>query len=135
MSACISYMHHVGVISFMTSTISLKNGSVMGHRLNHCVFCRLVQPSGQGNSPVCDSGGSPAVNSSPIPGRLAKCSSTGLHGNLTDVSPGGGNSMLEVGPKTLFFIVILSTMILFSTPSLSQQKVGSDSELLGDCAK
>ena len=43
--------------------------------------------------------------------------------------------MLEAGPKTLFFIMILSTMILFSTPSLSQQKVGSDSELLGDCAK
>ena len=43
--------------------------------------------------------------------------------------------MLEAGPKTLFFIVSLSTLILFSTPSLSRQKVGSDDEQLGDCAK
>ena len=91
----------------------------MGQRSNHCAFLRLVQPSGWGSCLVCDSGGSPAVNGSPIPGRFAKCSGTGLHGNLTDVSPGGGNSMLEVGLEGLFFIVSLSTAILFSTPSLS----------------
>ena len=91
----------------------------MGQRLNHCAFLRLVQPSGWGSCLVCDSGESPAVNGSPIPGRFAKCSGTGLYGNPTDVSPGGGNSTLEVGPEGLFFMVSLSTMILFNTPSLS----------------
>ena len=43
--------------------------------------------------------------------------------------------MLEAGPEALFFIAMWSTTILFSTPSLSQQKVGSDSEQLGNCAK
>ena len=135
MIACMSHMRHVGAISFMTSTVSLKNGSVMGQRSNHCTFLRLVQPSGRGSCPVCDSGGSPAVNGSPIPERFAKCSGNGLHRNPTDVSPGGGNSTLEVGPEGLFFIMSLSTAILFSTPSLSQQRVGSVNELLGDCAK
>ena len=119
MIVCISHMRDVGVISFTTSTVSLKNGSVMGQRSNHCVFLRLVQPSGQGSCPVCDSGGSPAVNGSPIPRRFAKCSGTGLHGNPTDVSPGGGNSILEAGPEGLFFIASLSTAILYNTPSLS----------------
>ena len=128
MIACISHMCHAGVFSFMTSTISLKNGSVMGQRSNHCAFLRLVQPSGQGSCLVCDSGGSPTVNGSPIPRRFAKCSGTGLHGNPTDVSPGGGNSILKAGPKGLFFIMSLSTMILFNTPSLSQQRVGSVNE-------
>ena len=127
-------MRHMGVISFMTSTVSLKNGSVMGQRLNHCTFLRLVWLSGQGSYPVCDSSGSPAVNGSPIPRRFAKCSGTGLHRNPIDVSPGGGNSMLEAGPETLFFIANLSTAILFSTPSLSRQRVGSDKEWLGNCA-
>ena len=36
--------------------------------------------------------------------------------------------MLEAVPETLFFIVSLSTAILFSTPSLSQQRAGSDKE-------
>ena len=121
-------VRHLGAISFTTSTISLKNRSVMGQRLNHCTFLRLVQLSGQGSCLVCDSGGSPAVNSSPIPGRFAKCSGTGLHRNLTDVSPKGGNSMLKVGPKGLFFITSLSTTILFSTPSLSRRRVGSVKE-------
>ena len=84
---------------------------------------------------VCDSGGSPAVNGSLIPGKFAKCSGTGLHGNLIDVSPGGGNSILEVGPEGLFFIASLSTAILFSTPSLSQRRAGSVNELLGNHAK
>ena len=135
MIVCISCVRHPGAISFMTSTVSLKNRSVMGQRSNHCAFLRLVQPSGRGSCPVCDSGGSPTVNGSLIPGRFAKCSGTGLHGNPTDVSPGGGNSTLEVGPEGLFFIVSLSTAILFSTPSLSQQRAGSVNELLGDCAK
>ena len=113
-------MHHAGAISFTTSTISLKNGLVMGQRSNHCAFLRLVQLSGWGSCPVCDSGGSLTVNGSPIPRRFTKCSGTGLHGNPTDLSPGGGNLMLEAGPETLFFIASLSTMILFSTPSLSQ---------------
>ena len=42
MIACISRMCHVGAISFTTSTVSLKNGLVMGQRLNHCAFLRLV---------------------------------------------------------------------------------------------
>ena len=135
MIACISHVRHAGVISFMTSTISLKNGSVIGQRSNHYAFLRLVRPSGWGSCPVCYSGGSPAVNVSPILGRFAKCSGTGLPRNPTDVSPGGGNSILEVGPEGLFFIMSLSTMILFSTPSLSRQRAGSVNELLGDCAK
>ena len=81
-----------------------------------------------GSCLVCDSSGSPAVNGSLIPGRFAKCFGTGLHGNLTDVSPGGGNSMLEVGLEGLFFIASFSTMILFSTPSPSQRRVGSVKE-------
>ena len=112
-------MHNTEVISFMTSTVSLKNGLVRGQRSNHCTFLRLVQLSGWGSCLVCDGSGSPTVNGSLIPRRFAKCSGTGLHGNLTDVSPRGDNSMLEVGPKGLFFIVSLSTAILFSTPSLS----------------
>ena len=119
MIACISWVRHLGAISFTTSTVSLKNGLVMGQRLNHCAFLRLVRPSGRGSFPVCDSGGSPAVNGSPIPGRFAKCSGTGLHGNPIDVSPGGGNLILEAGPEGLFFIASLSTAILFNTPSLS----------------
>ena len=118
MIACISHVCHAGAISFMTSTVSLKNGLVMGQILNHCACLRLVRPSGQGSCPVCDSGWSPAVKGSLIPGRFAKCSGTGLHGNPTDGSPGGGNSILEVGPEGLFFIASLSTMILFSTPSV-----------------
>ena len=102
-----------------TYILSLKNGSAMGQRLNPCAFLRLVRLSGRGSCPVCDSSGSPIVNGSLIPGRFTKCSGTGLHGNPTDVSPGGGNSTLEVGPKGLFFIASLSTAILFSTPSLS----------------
>ena len=125
MIACISRVHHPGAISFMTSTVSLKNGLVIGQRSNHCAFLRLVRPSGQGSCLVCDSGGSPAVNGSLIPGRLAKCSGTGLHGNPIDVSPGGGNSILEAGPEGLFFITSLSTAILFNTPSLSQWRTGS----------
>ena len=125
MIVCISHVCHMGVISFTTSTVSLKNGSVMGQRSNHCAFLRL---SGWGSFPVCHSGGSPIVKGSPIPGRFAKCFGTGLHGNPTDVSPGGGNSTLEVGPEGLFFIMSLSTMILFSTPSLSQQRAGSVNE-------
>ena len=125
MIACISCMCHVGAMSFTTSTISLKNGSVMGQRLNHCAFLRLVQLSGWGSCLVCDSGGSPTVNGSPIPGRFAKCSGTGLHRNLTDVSPGGGNLILKAGPEGLFFIASLSTAILFNTPSLSQRRAGS----------
>ena len=128
MIACISHVHHMGAISIMTSTISLKNGFVMGQRSNHCAFLRLVRPSGWGSCPVCDNGGSPAVNGSPITGRFAKCSGTGLHGNPIDVSPGGGNSILAAGPKYLSFIVSLSTAILFSTPSLSQQRTGSVNE-------
>ena len=128
MIACISHVCHVGVISFTTSTVSLKNRSVMGQRSNHCAFLRLVQPSGWGSCPVCDSGGSPTVNGSPIPRRFTKCSGTGLHGNPIDVSPGGGNSMLEAGPEGLFFIVSLSTVILFNTPSLSRQRTGSVNE-------
>ena len=96
--ACMSCMHHVGPISFMIITVSLKNRSVMGHRSNHCAFLRLVQPRGLGNCPVCDRGGSPAVNGSLVPGRPTKCSGTGLHRNPTDGSPGRGRSMLgEVG--------------------------------------
>ena len=110
----------MGAISFTTSTVSLKNGSVMGQKLNHCAFLRLVQPSGWGSCPVCDSSGSPAVNGSLIPRRFTKCSGTGLHRNPTDVSPRGGNSTLEVGPEGLFFITSLSTAILFNTPSLFQ---------------
>ena len=106
MIACMSCVHHAGVISFTTSTISLKNRSIMGHRSNHCAFLRLIQPSGHGNCPVCDSGGSPTVNGSPIPGRFTRCSGTGLHGNPTDGSPGGGRLMLGDGPKTLFFITM-----------------------------
>ena len=128
MIACISCMHHVGAISFTTSTVFLKNRLVMGQRLNHCTFLRLVQLSGWGSCLVCDSGGSPTVKGSLIPRRFAKCSGTGLHGNLTDVSPGGGNSMLEVRPEGLFFIASLSTTILFNTPSLSQRRVGSVNE-------
>ena len=63
-------MHHVGAISFMISTVSLKNGSVMGQRLNHCAFLRLVWLRGWGSCPVCDSGGSPTVNGSLIPGKF-----------------------------------------------------------------
>ena len=133
MIACMS--HHVGVISFMTSTVSLKNESIVRHISNHCAFLRLVWPRGWGNCPVCDSSGSPIINGSPSPRRLTKCSSTGLHGNLTDGSPGGGRSMLGDGPKTLFFIAMQPIMILFITPSFSRQKVGSVSELLGDHAK
>ena len=128
MIACISHMRHTGAISFMTSTISIKNGSVMGQRSNHCAFLRLVRPSGRGSCPVCDSGRSPVVKGSLIPGRFAKCSGTGLHRNPTDVSPGGGNSILKVEPEGLFFIMSLSTTILFSTPSLSQQRAGSVNE-------
>ena len=119
MIACISCVHHLGAISFMTSTVSLKNGSVMGQRSNNCAFLRLVQPSGWGSCPVCDSGGSPTVNGSLIPRRFTKCSGIGLHRNPTDVFPGGGNLILEAGPEGLFFIVSLSTAILFNTPSLS----------------
>ena len=128
MIACISRVRHPGAISFMTSTISLKNGLVMGQRSNHCAFLRLVQLSGRGSCLVCDSGGSPAVNGSPIPRRFAKCSGTGLHGNPIDVSPGGGNLILKAGPEGLFFIASLSTMSLFNTPSLSQQRTGSVNE-------
>ena len=32
MIVCISHVCHVGAISFMTSTVSLKNGLVMGQR-------------------------------------------------------------------------------------------------------
>ena len=124
MIACMSHVRHPGAISVTTSTISLKNGSVMGQRLNHCAFLRLVRPSGWGSCLVCDSGGSPTVNGSPIPGRFAKCSGTGLHGNPIDVSPGGGNSILAAGPEYLFFIVSLSTAILFSTLSLSRPGPG-----------
>ena len=42
MIACMSCVHHMGGISFTTSTVSLKNGSIMGHRLNYCAFLRLV---------------------------------------------------------------------------------------------
>ena len=42
MIACISCVCHAGAISFTTSTVSLKNGSVMGQRSNHCPFMRLV---------------------------------------------------------------------------------------------
>ena len=93
MSACISHMHHVEEIAFMILTVSIKNRSVMGHRSNYCAFFRLIWPSGWGNFPVCASGRSPTVNGSPITRRCAKCSGTGLHGNLTDGSPGGGNSL------------------------------------------
>ena len=106
MSACMSHVHHVGAISFTISTIFLKNRSIVGHRSNHCAFFRLVLLSGQGNCLVCDSGGSPAVNGSLLPRRLAKCSSTGLHRNPTDDSPGGGRSVLGDDPKTLFFIMM-----------------------------
>ena len=119
MIACISHVCHTGAISFTISTVSLKNRSVMGQRSNHCAFLRLVQLSRWGSCLVCDSGGSPAVNGSLIPGIFAKCSGTGLHRNPTDVSPGGGNSILEAGPEGLFFIMSLSTTILFNTPSLS----------------
>ena len=111
------------------------NGFVAYCRSNHCAFFRLVQPRGWGNFPVCDSGGSPTVKGSLIPGRFARCSSTSLHGNPTADSPGGGRSMLRDGPKTLFFIAMWSIVILFTTPSLSWQKAGSVSELLGNCAK
>ena len=90
--------------------------------------CLTEWTAGQGSCLVCDSGGSPTVNGSPIPGRFAKCSGTGLHRNPIDVSPGGGNLILEAGPKGLFFIVSLSTVILFNTPSLSQQRTGSVNE-------
>ena len=128
MIVCISQVRHPGVISFTTSTMSLKNGSVMGQRSNHCAFLRLVRPSGRGSCLVSDSGGSPAVSGSPIPRRFAKCSGTGLHGNPIVASPGGGSLILEVGPEGLFFIVSLSTTILFSTPSLSQWRTGSVNE-------
>ena len=59
-------------------------------------------------------------NGSLIPRKFTRCSGTGLHGNPTDGSPGGGRLMLEDGPETLFFITMQSTVILFSTPSLSQ---------------
>ena len=104
MIACMSCVRHMGVISFTTSTISLKNGSVVGHRSNHCAFLRLVQLRGWGNCPVCDSSGSPTINGSLIPRGLIKCSGTGLHRNLTDGSSGGGRSMLGDGPKILFFM-------------------------------
>ena len=104
MIACMSCMR--GVISFMTSTVFLKNGPVVGHRLNHCTFLRLVRLSGWGNCLVCNSSGSPTVNGSSIPRRFARCSGTGLHRNLTDGSPGGGRLMLGDGLKTLFFITM-----------------------------
>ena len=106
MIVCISFVRHMGTISFTTSTVSLKNGSVMGHRLNHCAFLRLAQMSGWGNCLVCDSSGSPIVSGSLIPGRLTKCSGTGLHRNPVDGSPVGGRSMLRDGPETLFFIAM-----------------------------
>ena len=84
-----------------------------------CLWDLIRLLSDYHNSLRCDRSGSPAVSGSPIPGMLARCSSTGLHGDMTDVFPGGGNSMLEDGPETLFFIAILSTAILFITPSLS----------------
>ena len=115
-----SHMCHMGVIASMTSTVSLKNRSIMGHRLNHCAFLRLVQLRGWGNCPVCDSGRSPTVNGSLISGRFTKCSGTGLHRNPMDGLPGGGISMLRDDSKTLFFIVMQSIAILFTTPSLSQ---------------
>ena len=119
MIACISRVRHLGAISFMTSTISLKNRSVMGQRLNHCAFLRLVRPSGWDSCPVFDSSGSPTVNGSPIPGRFAKCSGTGLHGNPIDVSPGGGNLILEAGPKVCFSSrVCLPRFCLILPPSL-----------------
>ena len=68
MSACMSHMCHTGVIASTTSTVSLKDRSIMGHRLNHCAFLRLVQLRGWGNCPVCDSGRSPTVNGSLILG-------------------------------------------------------------------
>ena len=101
---------------------------IMGQRSNHCPFLRLVRPSGRGICLVCDSGGSPAVNGSPIPGRFTKCSCTGHHRNPIDVSPGGGSSILEAGPEGLFFIASLSMGILFNTPSLSRQRAGSVNE-------
>ena len=128
MIACISHVRHPGAISFTTSIVSLKDGLVMGQRSNHCAFLRLVQLSGRGSCLVCDSGGSPAVNGSLIPGRFAKCSGTGLHGNPIDVSPGGGNSILEAGPEGLFFITSVSTTILFNTPSHSRRRTGSVNE-------
>ena len=104
LNACMSHVAHAGAIAFMMSTVSIKNGSIVGHRLNHCAFFGLVQPRGQGNFPVCDSGGSPAINGSLIPRRFTRCSSTSLHRNPTDGSPWGGRSMLGDGPETLFFM-------------------------------
>ena len=135
MSVCISHIHNVGVMVSTTSTVSMKKWSIVGHRSNHWALFRLVQPSGWGNCPVWDSGGSPTASGSQIPRRFTKCSSTGLHGNPMGGSPGGGREMPRDGPKTLFFIMMLTIVILFTTPSLSQWKAGLVSELLGECAK
>ena len=43
--------------------------------------------------------------------------------------PGGGSVILREGPEILFFIMMHSIMILFTTPSLSWWKVGSVSTL------
>ena len=76
-----------------------------------------------------------AISSSPIPGRSARCSGTGLHGNVMAASPEGGSMILREGSEILFFIASQSTMILFTTPSLSQWKVGSMSTLPGGHAR
>ena len=129
MSVCMAHVHNTGAMVSMTLAVSMKNRSIMGHRLNHCTLLRLVWLRGQGSWPVWDNGRPPMGCSSPIPGRFAKCSGTGLHRNGTAGSPGGGSMILGEGPKILFFIMMHSIVILFTTPSLSWQKVGSVSEL------
>ena len=56
MSVCISHMCAAGGIISMTSAVSLKNGSIIEHRSNHCALLWMVQPRGQGNWPIWDQG-------------------------------------------------------------------------------
>ena len=136
MSVCMSCMHNAGAIVSTTSAVSMYEEMVCcGTEIKHWALLRWVWLSGWGSCPVCNSGRSPTVSGSLIPRRFIKCSGTGLHGNGTAGSPGRGSMILRAGPEILFFIAMCFIAILFTTPSLSQWKVGSVSELLGEQAK
>ena len=118
MSACMSCMGHAGVIAFMALTISIKNGSVVGHRLNHCAFLKLVQLKGQGNFPVVGLPLSMVLQSlGDSPGALALVSI-----GIQQLAPlGEADWCSEMAPRLCFFH---HDSVYHSLPHLTKGGVG-----------
>ena len=122
MSACISHMHNAGVIILMTSAVTMRNSSVVEHRLNHCAILWLVQPKGWGSWLIWDSGGTPHWQWLSYSQEIFQVLWHQPPWEWNRCLSGGGSMILGTGPKILFLIMIHLVVILFTTPSLSWRK-------------